>query len=173
MGRLNDVAVVCGHIGDGWLGLEAVARGADDQLDRLAAHYWRPEPLFGLRDALRRFAHAAADVSDGLVADLGHIASASGLGLRVALSAEILSVEGRRWLAAQASETDSLAKLAGAGDDYAIVCAVAPAEVEAFRDAAETAGIPCVAVGRFVGGQGIEVFSGDRRVLAERWGYRH
>jgi thiamine-monophosphate kinase len=44
---------------------------------RAAAHYWSPQPQLALGQALRGKATAALDISDGLLADCGHIALAS------------------------------------------------------------------------------------------------
>lgn len=49
----------------------------------LLARYWTPAPQFGLGLALRGKASAALDISDGLLADCGHIARASGVALLV------------------------------------------------------------------------------------------
>src|SRR5262249_28822905 len=49
--------------------------------------YYVPEPRLALGRALRGLASAAIDVSDGLVADLGHLCAASGVGARLDLDA--------------------------------------------------------------------------------------
>ena len=106
-----------------------------DPAGRLANRYRLPAPLLCLRDALRAHAHAAADVSDGLLADAGHIGEASGLGLSIDLDRFNLSPEARAWCAAQPGGSAARLALATGGDDYAIVCAIDPADAAAFLDA--------------------------------------
>src|SRR4051812_11414189 len=73
----GDRLLVSGRIGDGGLGLLA-AQGGLQELElshrgRLLKRYRAPEPRLDLREALLAHAAAAADVSDGLLADAGHI----------------------------------------------------------------------------------------------------
>src|ERR1700761_1791297 len=91
--REGDVILVSGTIGDGWLGLKAALGeiAAPQALQR----YRLPEPRLGLREALTA-AHACADVSDGLLADVGHIAIASRLGVEIDLDRLPLSADGLR-----------------------------------------------------------------------------
>ena len=99
---------------------------------RSAAARWRrttacPHPLLDAsRGALRAYARAAADVSDGLVADAGHVAEASGLGLEIDLAGLPLSPKAAAWCAGEADQAQARLALATGGDDYAIVCAVDP-----------------------------------------------
>ena len=78
----GDLIVVTGMIGDGFLGLKA-ARGEigleDERVAALIAHYRTPEPRTDFALAAREHAAAALDVSDGLIADMGHMARASGV----------------------------------------------------------------------------------------------
>ena len=62
--------MVSGTIGDGWLGLLAHWGEGEDPDGGLARRYRMPPPRLSIRDALRAYARAAADVSDGLLADL-------------------------------------------------------------------------------------------------------
>ena len=87
-----------------------------------------------------RYARAAADVSDGLLADAGHLARASGLKAAIRLEELPLSIGAADWLSDQDDEASSRRDLATGGDDYAIVCAVAAREEADFRTAATAAG---------------------------------
>ncbi|MGA3802315.1 thiamine-phosphate kinase, partial [Pseudomonas fluorescens] len=49
----------------------------------LRAHYWSPQPQLGLGQALLGKATSAMDISDGLLADCGHITLASKVGIEV------------------------------------------------------------------------------------------
>jgi thiamine-monophosphate kinase len=155
--REGDVVVVCGVIGDGWLGLRAARGEIADPGGRLAAHYRTPRPLLILRDLLAEHARAAADVSDGLLADAGHVARASGLGLRLDLEALPLSLSAAAWREAQDDEARALLQLACGGDDYAIVCAMAPQTQEQARRAIAALGVPAARVGVFTAQEGLDL----------------
>ncbi len=117
---VGDFIVVSGPIGDGWLdwGL--------GQGPRL------PVPRLDLRDGLRKYASAAADVSDGLIADAGRITIASGLGFRLDLAKMPISMDAQAWIATQSDSAVARLRLATAGDDYELVCAVRPEYADQF-----------------------------------------
>jgi thiamine-monophosphate kinase len=171
--RDGDALVVCGAVGDGWLGLKAARGEVTDPEGRLASHYRLPRPLLALRLALRTYAHAAVDISDGLLADAGHIAHASGLGLTIDLERLPLSPAASAWCAVQADPLLGRLSLAAGGDDYAIACAIAWDEVDAFINAASRGVEPIGVVGRFDTALGARVTFENRRVETQRLGWRH
>jgi thiamine-monophosphate kinase len=171
--REGDLLVVCGVIGDGWLGLKAARGEALRHAADLANHYRLPEPLLILRDALRGDARACADVSDGLIADAFHIAEASGLGLTIALDTIPLSPGGAHWLARQADRARALTHLAAGGDDYALVCAVGPAEAPRFLERVGALGVATATVGRFVTRTGLTVTVAGAAIAPAVTGWRH
>jgi thiamine-monophosphate kinase len=171
--RPGDVAVVCGAIGDGWLGLRAARGEIADPGGRLAAHYRTPRPLLGLRKVLLAGARAAADVSDGLLADAGHVARASGVGLSIDLDDMPLSISGHAWCAAQRDPASARLALAAGGDDYAIVCAVDPGDEAVFREGAVGSGVPVARIGVFEAPEGVRVRIGGRLVTPSAHGWRH
>lgn len=160
--RAGDRLAVSGTIGDGALGLAAVRGETPDPDGWLAARYRRPTPRLDLREALRDRARAAADISDGLVADAGHIARASGLGLRLDLDAMPLSPAANAWLDGQPDRAAALVRLATGGDDYEVVCALSAPPPEGFT-----------VCGQFVAGSDIDVRFGGRKVEVARGGWRH
>jgi thiamine-monophosphate kinase len=175
--RAGDIVLVTGTIGDGWLGL-AAACGALDGLsqpdrDWLADRYRLPRPRLGLAEALRRHASAAADVSDGLIADAGRIAEASGMRIDLDLDRLPLSAAARAWLAAEPDPTAARTALAAGGDDYEIVCAVDPDAVDALRLAAEDVGLALTPVGVVQPGRGVRTLSQGREIEVAHRGWRH
>lgn len=124
--QVGDLICVSGVIGDGWLGLKAARGELADSDGYLAGRYRLPSPRVELREVLRAHASAAADVSDGLIADAGHIGEASGLAVHLELDRLPLSAAGRTWLEAQSDRAAALRSLASGGDDYEIVCTVRP-----------------------------------------------
>ena len=200
--RAGDVLLVSGTIGDAGLGLELLSarlpspssgEGAgmgvwaggfegsgeappspdDDRWPPLVARHLLPEPRLSLRQALRAHATAAADVSDGLLADAGRIALASRLTALIDVDHIPLSGEARGWLALQASEREGRLRLATAGDDYEVVCTAAPASVATLQAAALAAGGTLTVIGVMAEGAGIEVRFGSERLAAERLGWTH
>ncbi|MFM1960089.1 MAG: thiamine-phosphate kinase [Pseudomonadota bacterium] len=142
----GDLLMVSGPIGDGLLGLQAVTGVVPDAAGRLARKFRRPEPRLDLRATLRRCASAAADISDGLIADAGHLARASRCAVTLDLERLPLSPEAQDWLGRQASPEAALLALASGGDDYEVVLAARPGH----RGELERAG--CTVVGGFHAG---------------------
>ena len=152
--RAGDLLFVSGTIGDGALGLKARLNAAEDrawlgQLDSastaaLIARYQRPEPRLALRRALRSCARAAMDVSDGFVGDLQKMLRLEGLSAQIEAVDVPLSPAVR---AAVAREPRLLTAALTGGDDYEIICAIAPGEIAAFQEAAATAGVSVTQIG--------------------------
>ncbi|HEV2366096.1 MAG TPA: thiamine-phosphate kinase [Caulobacteraceae bacterium] len=170
--RAGDRLIVCGAIGDGVLGLRAARGEITGPTEELAKRYRLPEPLFLLTPLLREKARAAADVSDGLLADAAHIAEASGLAVTIELEALPLSEGARCWLEDQPDRAAALGDLAGGGDDYAIACAVDPAEADAFVRAASKV-VRTAEVGVFEAGAGVCATVSGAAVSPERLGWRN
>ena len=77
--KAGDLIILSGAVGDAVLGLQVLCEGLErDEYAGAVARYLRPEPRCACASLLRGFAHAAIDISDGLLADLGHVAAASG-----------------------------------------------------------------------------------------------
>ncbi len=121
----GDLLVVLGAIGDGFLGLKAARGEIDDPHGDLARAYRLPTPALHLRAAVRAHASAAADVSDGLIADALHIAEASGCGVTIDLERMPVSPAAAAWLSRQPDKAATYLALATGGDDYALACASA------------------------------------------------
>jgi thiamine-monophosphate kinase len=170
--RPGDALLVSGTIGDGWLGLQAALAGRLDA-PHLIERYRRPSPRLALGAALRAHARASADVSDGLVADAGHVALASGVGLRIALDQLPLSPDGRAYVESQTDAAKALTRLATGGDDYELVIATAPDQVTDLVQAATRQDIALTVIGRVVEGQGVRISFQDRPIPVVRAGYRH
>ncbi len=173
----GNVMLVSGTIGDGHLGLTAardqLAGVSKDATAFLADRYRLPQPRTALREVLRLHSTAAADVSDGLLADAGHISEASGLGVEIDLDRLPLSAAAREWLD-QADEPEAaLMKLATGGDDYEIVCTVQPDAVEAARLQATQAGVSLTPIGRMKAGRGVSAVFQGREVKITKAGWTH
>ncbi|MCR9219584.1 MAG: thiamine-phosphate kinase [Alphaproteobacteria bacterium] len=173
-GEAGDDVWVSGTIGDGLLGLEAVrAHAHGPQAAYLIARYRRPEPRLALGARLVGVARAALDVSDGLIADLAHLAEESGLAAEIAAPSVPLSEAAAEHLA---GHPERFADLLTAGDDYELVFAAPPAaraDIEAV--ALETA-TPVARIGRLLAGAPGAVRALDKAgavLPIDRTGYRH
>ncbi len=100
-----------------------------------------------------KFASASMDVSDGLVADAGKLAAASGVALRIEINAVPFSIPAERW----AHTGGDVRKLITGGDDY-VVLFTAPAEVRGAIEAAEGShALRLARIGRVEAGAGVTV----------------
>lgn len=159
--RPGDAVYVTGGIGDSGGGLAIFRREthalSDADRDHLTARYRVPQPPVAFAARLRDIAHASVDVSDGLIADLGHIASASGV--RVVVEGELVPLSA----ALKALWGDSaLLRAVTAGDDYLI----------AFTGPPGLSG-PFTRIGEVVTGEGVSLSLDGREIAIHKSGYRH
>ena len=75
----GDTLYVTGTLGDGAAALEIINRGDVAHSERLLMRFYQPQPQIEAGIRLRNVASACIDISDGLIADLGHICKASGV----------------------------------------------------------------------------------------------
>jgi thiamine-monophosphate kinase len=173
--RPGDRIYVSGTIGDGALGLK-VLRGrlagiAASQRDALVERYRLPQPRVACGARLVGIAHAAMDISDGLVADLGHIADMSGVAAVVEAASVPLSTA-----AAAAREIDPEMRDAvlGGGDDYELLFTAPPDAASSIAALAAELGLPLTAIGRIEAGRGVRVVdAAGAEIALARAGYTH
>ena len=117
--RPGDLVAHTGRLGWAAAGFAVLSRGFRSPVQVVNAHR-RPEPPYaeGVR-AAELGATAMTDVSDGLVADLGHIARASGV--RIDLRSDTLVPAAKLRDVASALNADPMAWVLGGGDDYGLV----------------------------------------------------
>lgn len=170
--RPDDAVFVTGTLGDAGLALlEQTGRAvvADRYVDVLHRRLDRPAPRVVEGLALRDIASAAIDVSDGLVADLGHVAEASGVGFRIRLDKLPLS----RALE-DSTETEQAWSLAvSAGDDYEL-CFCLPAEhAPVLEQRAREIGTRVTHIGYADRGRGVRCVRPDGSLYTGKSGYAH
>jgi thiamine-monophosphate kinase len=161
--RPGDHVVVTGTIGDAALGLDILRKGrvatalANDTTSRdmLVGRYRMPEPRNALASAIRAHAHAAMDVSDGLAGDLAKLCAASTVSATIELAAIPLSKGASTALKAGAV---TLSEIVSGGDDYEILCTVAPDALKPFVGAAGTSGVAVNRIGTIVAGKAAPKF---------------
>jgi thiamine-monophosphate kinase len=160
--RPGDLVYVSGTIGDAALGLR-LRHGTIDGgpagkgVERLKDRYLHPQPRVALAPAVRRYASAALDVSDGLVGDLAHICEESKVGAVIEASEVPLS---KAASALVATDPSALTTAITGGDDYEILAAIPPKSAAAYEKAASKAGVPVTRIGRIERGRGQPVILG-------------
>ena len=165
--RPGDVVVVAGRLGYAAAGLALLQAGRGDV--ELADAHRRPEVAYSAALRLAELGVTAMiDVSDGLVADIGHVAAASGV--RVELARDDLPLPAELVDAALEVGADPLSWVAMGGDDHAFA-ATMPSElalraVAALADLPEP--VPFAQVGRVVAGEGV-VFVDEAPGAATGW----
>lgn len=152
----GDEIWVSGQLGDAALALARLQGRYDlreEELDICLPAFHRPQPRVELGLLLNTMVHSAIDISDGLLADLGHILQASGVGAEINLQHVPCSQVARQRL------TDPQVQqmvLAG-GDDYEL-CFTAPARNHAeIAKVATLIGVPLTRIGRITEQAGLLV----------------
>lgn len=153
--RPGDALWISGTLGDARLALEAF-RGMlglpGDAFEQVRRAMEQPQPRVALGQALQGVASAAADISDGLLGDLGHILKRSGVGARLLADALPRSA----LLAQQPEAVQRQCTLAG-GDDYELVFTAPAAAADAVHAAGRAAGVAVTCVGSIEAEPGLRV----------------
>jgi thiamine-monophosphate kinase len=173
--RAGDLLVVSGTIGHN--GLAVLRHFLQNRHNEPNWHFINPTsepaptvpptPRLALGTALRGVATACADVSDGLLADAGHLAVASGLRVEVDLAA-VPVADG--WAATEAAHLQAVT----AGDDYELVFALPREKSAELLTLQQQLGLKLTVIGRFSAGAGVVVFSAQGTdITPDRHGYQH
>jgi thiamine-monophosphate kinase len=173
--RVGDLVMVTGTLGDAAAGLHLLQNGGPHARDSgqgayLVERLHRPAPRVAAGLALRGRASACLDVSDGLLADLGHLCAASGVGAEV----ESVLLPRSPALLGLFDEASALDFALGGGDDYEL-CFTVPAALAA-EVQADLARLGCGAtrIGRIVEGEGVRVRGeGGAWLAPSRRGWDH
>ena len=171
--RIGDAVCVSGSLGDASAALHLHHSELTDdgpEARALRQRMRRPEPRLRLALALRGLAHAAIDVSDGLLADLGHIARASGVGIELDAPALPCSPA----LRALFEPAEQLHHAATGGDDYELVFCLAPEQLDELRARLGPDGVAVTCIGRVVAGEGVRLRGAEGEPIdLGRQGWEH
>ncbi len=144
--RIGDDVWVSGTLGDAALALAAIQRRVKlgrAGFARCAQRLHRPQPRLALGIALRGIATSAIDISDGLLADLGHILECS----KVAAHLEFADIPCSPAVRRQRNTAFGKDVLLAGGDDYEL-CFTAPRRMRArMTAAARRAGVSVTRIG--------------------------
>jgi thiamine-monophosphate kinase len=155
----GDDIYVSGTLGDARLALEALQGKIQLPADTLQAARRRleqPTPRIALGLALRGIASAAADVSDGLLGDLGHILERSKTGATLDTSIAIQLIAANAYI----STTTALQCVLSGGDDYELVFTAAPSSRAAVQAASIASATPVTRIGQIESTPGLRLVDG-------------
>jgi thiamine-monophosphate kinase len=173
--KAGDALFLTGTAGDAALGLDVVQdrlRVPEEDRAALVARYRLPEPRVGLGPRLIGVAHAALDVSDGLMADLAHLCDVSGVGARIDAAKLPLSPAAARCLA---REPALIERILTGGDDYEILFAAPLEKVAELESLAIAAGVRITRIGTALdAAESLSAVSASGEQLAlKQLGFRH
>lgn len=176
--RAGDTIILTGSVGDAALGLHAVWNGREVAYPKAVLRHRMPLPRVAAVETVRNHAHAAVDISDGLLADLGHICAASHLAAEIRLagggSEGGLALSEEVQMALLSAEMKMEDVLSG-GDDYELVLAAPPDQVAPLLAGLEKLAIPAQVIGRFMAGApGVRVLDSTGAALSlKAHGWQH
>ena len=168
--RAGDDIYVSGTLGDARLALE-VFRGQlslpEQVFARCRERMERPLPRVALGMALRGIASAAADISDGLLGDMGHILRQSGVGAQLHVDAceNLLACRHEIDLPASWRRTCTLS----GGDDYELVFTAPPSRRSAVEQAAQISQTPVTRIGTITQAPGVELLDAQSQRVTTRF----
>lgn len=170
--RVGDAVCVTGTLGDASAGLERLLGGAAaGAADPLVRRQLEPSPRVAAALALANegIVHAMVDVSDGFIADLGHLLDASRLGARIETAKLPVSP------ALAALGHDALRHALVGGEDFELLFTVSPENVARARAACEAAGTAFSEVGECTSPHGTMLVRADGTELPppSRGGWEH
>ena len=169
--QAGDDVWVSGTLGDARLALD-VFRGncqvAGDVFERIRARMECPTPRVELGQALRGVAHAAIDISDGLLGDLGHVLKRSGVGAQIDTA----------WVQGSAAVTTDLLSLPWArrldcvlagGDDYELLFTAPVQDRERIHALASDVEVSVTRIGRITPESGLRVLDPQGQPINRRF----
>ena len=169
--RAGDDIYVSGTLGDARLALEALQghiQLPDAVLAAARLRLEQPTPRIALGLELRGVATAAADISDGLLGDLGHILQRSQVGATLDTSIAIILIASSSYFSGARGQFDpkpsgitALQCVLGGGDDYELVFCAPPEQRAAVLAAAQASATPVTRIGHIDAQPGLRLVNGQ------------
>ncbi len=170
--KLDDDIWVSGNLGSAALGLAHLQNKIT--LDSAVTEHClqalhKPMPRTDLGSTLRNIANSCIDVSDGLLADLGHILEASNLGATVALD----SISCHDYLRSHLDEAIIQQCVLAGGDDYELVFTAPETQRDAIKQLAQQLNLPLSLIGKTTEISGIKVTYKQQPLDISKKGFDH
>jgi thiamine-monophosphate kinase len=151
--KRGDLIAITGEIG-------SAAYALEHKQSLVASALHTPNPQLDLSQAIKSFAHSCIDISDGLLADLGHICQASKLGAKISL--EQIPVNPML----KESSADWSKYVLSGGDDYQLCFTFAPEDLPQLP-------ANCTVIGQMGCGDCVQVFSNNQEIKVPQKGFIH
>lgn len=148
--QVGDLIAVTGTLGDSRAGLESLIQPHKASLactEWLRERFCQPEPRLRLAQALAPHLHSAVDISDGLLADLGHILDASQCGAELDVDQLPFS---ESLLAFTRDDQQRLDWALTGGEDFELCVTFAPSQGSNVSEIATQIGVPVRVIGRII-----------------------
>lgn len=165
--QVGDHVYVSGTLGDAAAALDQLGK-RQPVLPVLRERLDFPNPRVELGRGLAGLANSCIDVSDGLMADLGHILEASNVGARI--DAGLLPLSD--WLS-RANSTDAYRFALSGGDDYELCFTVPEGRIGDLESICASSGIQCTRIGEVLAGPGLKVTGPKDISVATAGGFDH
>ncbi|SNS02472.1 thiamine-phosphate kinase [Methylobacillus rhizosphaerae] len=171
--QAGDDIWVSGRLGDAALALAAIQGRyplpeADIAQCSLALH--QPQPRVALGLALRGLAHSALDISDGLLADLGHILERSGTGAEIWLK----HIPTSKIVSAHSSSEQVQSMILSGGDDYELCFTAPPHHHDRIANITQELGLNAAVIGTITHRQQLVVRGwNDQSMTLKEHGFDH
>lgn len=168
--QADDAIYVTGFPGEAGAGLHRIRQGGYGDTDHLIRRFYQPQPRLAFGQAIRELAHSAIDISDGLLADLGHILQRSDKGACVEMAAIPCSTQ----LVAAQGEVQALSLALTAGDDYELCFSAAAKNHAQVMQLAQAHQLPVTRIGTIIHGSELNLIDASGNpVVVENRGYQH
>ncbi|MFA7552601.1 MAG: thiamine-phosphate kinase [Spongiibacteraceae bacterium] len=170
--QIGDAIFVSGCLGDNAAAL-AMIQGRlevnEQQRQFLQSRFYQPRARVELGQQLLAIATSAVDISDGLLADLGHICKASAVAARIEQSKLPISI-----VVTEVACDDALGYALTGGDDYELCFTAAKNKREAIAACSQLLNIPITEIGEITAGSGVSCVDGQGTIVVpEKAGYVH
>jgi len=168
--QLGDDVYVTGTLGDAALGLRTITE-SHMGYDFLKQRYYVPQPRLSVGIGLKNLATASADISDGLLADLGHICKASGVSAHVEQCLLPISEQAQQYLSIHPEISPDIWS---GGDDYELVFTSPVKNQQKIKVLGDKCCVEITRIGSIKEGAGISLIdTSGKLVQARHRGYQH
>ena len=165
---INDLVCVTGKLGAAALALKQI-KASEHVADELLTALQMPEPRVGPSQAIAQIATACIDISDGLIADLGHICDASGCAAKL----DLAKLPVNELVKAEIDRTSSWELVLSGGDDYELCFTINPADLHELEKISERFQLELTVIGKITDGKGVVCLQKGQPVDIAATGYMH
>lgn len=175
--QIGDGLYLTGHTGDAAIALDIIQQRltVTDQMEFFHGRFYHPQARIQFGQNLCGIANSAIDISDGLLADTGHIAKASAVGIRlfanqIPLSPAVLELIETGVI----SEDKAIEYALTGGDDYELCFSVSPQQQAALEECINKVDLPVSKIGDVIAGDGVHCIAYNGEILEfSRNGFQH